>query len=65
MERQKGKIIVLIVYVDDMVVTGDAPEKRKALQNYLFKNFEMKDLGDLKYFLGIEVSQSKYALDLL
>ncbi|RVW28030.1 Retrovirus-related Pol polyprotein from transposon TNT 1-94 [Vitis vinifera] len=55
-------------------VTGNDPEERKALQNYLSREFEMKDLGPLKYFLGIEVSRSsegiflsqrKYALDLL
>ena len=57
-----------------MVVTGNDPEKRNTLQEYLAKEFEMKDLGTSKYFLGIEVSQSnkgiflsqtKYALDLL
>ncbi|WJZ92231.1 hypothetical protein VitviT2T_011241 [Vitis vinifera] len=57
-----------------MVVTGNDPEERKALQNYLSKEFEMKDLGPLKYFLRIEVSRSsegiflsqrKYVLDLL
>jgi len=57
-----------------MVVIGNDPEERKALQNYLSKEFEMKDLGDLKYFHGIEVSRSnkgillsqrKYVLDLL
>ena len=58
LKKQHGKITTLIVYVDDMVVTGNDPEKRKALQNYLFKEFEMKDLGPLKYFLGIEVSRS-------
>ncbi|RVW17531.1 Retrovirus-related Pol polyprotein from transposon RE2 [Vitis vinifera] len=72
--KQHGKITALIVYVDDMVVTGNDHEERKALQNYLFREFEMKDLGPLKYFLGIEVSRSsegiflsqrKYALDLL
>ena len=66
--------MVLIVYVDDMVLTRDDPEKMKALQEYLAINFEMKDLNQLKYFLGIEVarlkqgislSQRKYALDLL
>nr|CAN75946.1 hypothetical protein VITISV_012979 [Vitis vinifera] len=74
LKKQHGKITTLIVYVDDMVVTGNDPEERKALQNYLFREFEMKDLGPLKYFLGIEVSRSsegiflsqrKYALDLL
>ena len=66
--------MTLIVYVDDMVVTGNDPKERKALQNYLSREFEMKDLGPLKYFLGIEVSRSseriflsqgKYALDIL
>ncbi|RVW74747.1 Retrovirus-related Pol polyprotein from transposon RE1 [Vitis vinifera] len=74
LKKQHGKITTLIVYVDDMVVTRNDPEERKALQNYLSREFEMKDLGPLKYFLGIEVSRSsegiflskkKYALDLL
>ncbi|RVW21039.1 Retrovirus-related Pol polyprotein from transposon RE1 [Vitis vinifera] len=58
LKKQHGKITALIVYVDDMVVTRSDPEERKALQNYLFREFEMKDLGPLKYFLGIEVSRS-------
>ena len=37
---------------------GNDPDERKALQNYLFREFEMKDLGHLKYFLGIKVSRS-------
>ncbi|KAL6311200.1 hypothetical protein AAG906_000335 [Vitis piasezkii] len=74
LKKQHGKITTLIVYVDDMVVTGNDPKERKTLQNYLSIEFEMKDLGSLKYFLGIEVSRSsegiflsqrKYALDLL
>lgn len=74
LKKQHGKITTLIVYVDDMVVTGNDPKERKAMQNYLSREFEMKDLGPLKYFLRIEVSRSsegiflsqrKYALDLL
>ncbi|XP_070667379.1 uncharacterized mitochondrial protein AtMg00810-like [Malus domestica] len=42
----------------DMVVAGNDPEERAALQRYLSTEFEMKDLGSLKYFLGIEVSRS-------
>ncbi|WJZ92842.1 hypothetical protein VitviT2T_011817 [Vitis vinifera] len=45
LKKQHGKITILIVYVDDMVVTGNDPEERKALQNYLSREFKMKDLG--------------------
>ncbi|RVW59878.1 Retrovirus-related Pol polyprotein from transposon RE1 [Vitis vinifera] len=48
LKKQHGKITALIVYVDDMVVTGNDPEKRKALQNYLSREFEMKDLDLLQ-----------------
>ena len=74
LKKREGKITALIIYVDDMVVTGNDHEERKALQKYLSKEFEMKDLGPLKYFLRIEVSQSnkaiflsqkQYTLDLL
>ena len=73
LKKQHGKITTLIVYVDDMIVTRNDLEERKA-QNYLSREFEMKDLGHLKYFLGIEfsrsnegifLSQRKYVLDLL
>ena len=58
-KRKSGKITALIIYVDDMVVTGDDPKEMEALQRYLSSEFEMKDLGQLKYFLGIEVARSK------
>ncbi|RVW29940.1 Retrovirus-related Pol polyprotein from transposon RE1 [Vitis vinifera] len=54
LKKQHGKITTLIVYVDDMVVIGNDLEERKALQNYLSREFEMKDLGHLKYFLGLK-----------
>lgn len=38
-------VTALIVYVDDMVLTGDDPCEMKALQEYLATKFEMKDLG--------------------
>ncbi|KAK2980545.1 hypothetical protein RJ640_015930 [Escallonia rubra] len=56
------------------MVTGNDPEEREALQGHLSKEFKMKDLGPLKFFLGIKMSRSnkgiflsqrKYALDLL
>ena len=73
-KQKSGKLTALIVYVDDMVVTGNDSVEMEALKNYLSREFGMKDLGQLKYFLGIEVarssqsifmSQRKYILDLL
>jgi len=55
----KKAITALIVYIDDIIVTGNNLEEKKALQNHLAQEFEMKSLSHLKYFLGIEVSRSK------
>ncbi|XP_029129864.1 uncharacterized protein LOC109816369 isoform X2 [Cajanus cajan] len=69
-----GKLTLLLVYVDDMIIAGDDETEKLALKEKLAAQFEMKDLGKLKYFLGIEVayskngifiSQRKYVLDLL
>jgi hypothetical protein len=67
-------IILILLYVDDMIITGDDLSSIRDLQHFLSQNFEMKDLGQLNYFLGLEVtsssagyylSQVKYASDLL
>nr|GEV45320.1 putative reverse transcriptase, RNA-dependent DNA polymerase [Tanacetum cinerariifolium] len=63
----KGKyggnlITCLIIYVDDMIVTGYDKEEITKLKKYLFTEFKMKDLGRLKYFLGIEVLRSKQGI---
>ena len=74
MKRQDGKITILIIYVDDMIVTGNDIDEMTKLKTYLASEFDIKDLGGLKYFLGIDVarskqgiflSQQKYVLDLL
>ena len=55
----QGKIAALIVYVDDIIVTGDDLEEIIQLKKSLSKEFQIKDLGTLKYFLRIEVARSK------
>ncbi|GJX06710.1 retrovirus-related pol polyprotein from transposon TNT 1-94 [Tanacetum coccineum] len=74
LKNRKNRVTCLIIYVDDMVITGNDEEEIKRLKEGLFTEFEMKDLGNLKYFLGIEVlrspkgifiCQKKYILDLL
>lgn len=42
----------MIVYVDDIVATGDDESEVKLLKIQLAKEFEIKDLGQLIYFLG-------------
>ena len=74
MSSSPGKCVYLIVYVDDIVITWNDDAKISQLKQHLFSHFHTKDLGCLKYFLGIEVAQSKegivisqrkYALDIL
>lgn len=61
-KRVGTDITLLIVYVDDMIVTGSNLCEIEELRDYLAKEFKMKDLEALKYFLGIEVSRSKHGL---
>ncbi|XP_020270654.1 LOW QUALITY PROTEIN: uncharacterized protein LOC109845793 [Asparagus officinalis] len=57
---QKGKsFTALLIYVDDILITGNDANAIVALKQFLHSHFRIKDLGDLKYFLGIEVSRSK------
>ena len=63
-----------MVYVDDIVITGSDSTGISSLKSFLHGQFHTKDLGMLRYFLGVEVmrskhgiflSQRKYVLDLL
>ncbi|KAG7552396.1 DC1 [Arabidopsis thaliana x Arabidopsis arenosa] len=67
------KSLYVLVYVDDLIIGGNDIVLISKLKKYLGECFHMKDLGPLKYFLGIEVSrgkagiylsQRKYALDI-
>ncbi|CAN6541793.1 unnamed protein product [Malus baccata var. baccata] len=52
-----GKLVVLI-YVDDLIITGDNVNEINALKCSLCQQFAIKDLRVLKYFLGIEMATS-------
>nr|KYP64268.1 Retrovirus-related Pol polyprotein from transposon TNT 1-94 [Cajanus cajan] len=66
-----GKFTLLLVYINDMNVVGDDEVEKLIMKEKLATHFEMKEMGKLKYFLGIEVvysrknifiSQRKYVL---
>uniref|UniRef100_A0A1S3Y8V6 Uncharacterized mitochondrial protein AtMg00810-like n=1 Tax=Nicotiana tabacum TaxID=4097 RepID=A0A1S3Y8V6_TOBAC len=71
----KGEnLVIVLVYVDDLLVTGNNLNLIEKARKDLRSRVKMKDLGELKYFLGIEFSRSekgihmcqrKYALELL
>lgn len=72
--QMHGSFIALLVYVDDIIVAGDNMPLISKLKALLDTKFRIKDLGELNYFLGIEVvrnadgmniCQRKYALDIL
>ncbi|KAJ0483845.1 putative RNA-directed DNA polymerase [Helianthus annuus] len=74
LKKRNGLVTCLIIYVDDMIITGNDVAEITQLKKNLLSKFEMKNLGNLKYFLRIEVlkskrgifiCQKKYILDLL
>jgi histone deacetylase 1/2 len=70
----KQVTIYMLIYVDDIIITGSCEKAVHMLMKKLSDAFALKDLGKLSYFLGIEVTdqddgvaltQAKYAADLL
>ncbi|CAN6676712.1 unnamed protein product [Malus baccata var. baccata] len=66
--------VVLLLYVDDIILTGSSSQLIDGVIQALAKEFDLKDLGQLHYFLGLQityqpqglfVSQTKYIKDLL
>ena len=54
----EGKILIILLYVDDLILTGDE-QLIHSCKADLAKEFEMKDLGLLRYFLGLEIWQQE------
>ena len=73
-KSKNGDLLVVDVYVDDLFVTGTSMRMIEEFKGEMAKRFEMSDLGNLTYYLGIEVkqheegitlSQIRYALNIL
>ena len=72
--HQGSFVVYLLFYVDDIIITGNSVPFIDHLVSRLAVVFDLKDLGPLAYFLGLQIEytssglfvhQSKYALDLL
>lgn len=55
---------LLLVYVDDVILAGNSLSKFSFIKRVLHASFQIKDLGQLKYFLGIEVAHSKAGISI-
>ena len=73
-KKSEGNVILFALYVDDLIFSGNNDEMIEEFKRTMTREFEMTDLGLLKFFLGLEVkqgetgifiSQEKYAKEIL
>jgi len=73
-ENTATSFTILLVYVDNVIIVGDSLSEFQSINVIMHSSFKIKDLGQLKYFLGLEVAHSsqgislchrKYCIDLL
>lgn len=73
-KRSGNDIFIILIYVDDLLITGSSNTMIDEAKKVMHQQFKVKDLGELRYFLGIEVlrsqqvillNQRKYTLELI
>ena len=73
-KKTDTSLVIIVIYIDDLIIIGDDKVQIANVKKVLGTKFDMKDLGELMYFLGIEVIrtsqgiwllQRKYVLDML
>ena len=55
--HENGDILIVCLYVDDLIFTGNNPSMFKDFKKAMAREFEMTDIGLMAYYLGIEVKQ--------
>ncbi|WRX24484.1 Reverse transcriptase [Theobroma cacao] len=74
MNTSNGEFVALLIYIDDILIASNSTQAVAAIKSHLNSQFKLKDLGTIKYFLGLEIARSpqgilicqrKYTLNLL
>ncbi|KAL0303814.1 UNVERIFIED_CONTAM: Retrovirus-related Pol polyprotein from transposon RE1 [Sesamum radiatum] len=61
-KQSATEFTALLVYVDDILLTGSSEAALHSVRDYLDRLFTIKDLGSAKYFLGLELARSSHGL---
>jgi len=64
LKYNNDKLTLILVYVDDLVLTGDDKKEIKTTTASLHHHFKVKNLGHLTYFLGLEIARNSSGLHL-
>ena len=59
LKRFKGNIVILSLYVDDILLAGNDKDLIKVTKEWLSSNFEMKDMGEASYVLGVKIVRDR------
>ncbi|KAI3501210.1 hypothetical protein L1887_29073 [Cichorium endivia] len=63
-KKLEENMLFVSLYVDDLIYAGNDPEMCRSFKQSMQKEFEMTDLGKMKFFLGVEVNQSPEGISL-
>ena len=58
-KKSKDQFVILSLYVDDILIAGSNMEFVNIVKNWLSSNFEMKDMGEAAYILGVKISRDR------
>ena len=61
-QQISSSFIALLLYVNDVILAGSNMEEISHIKQLLYKKFQIKDLEDLKFFLGLEIARTKHGI---
>nr|GFB09022.1 putative RNA-directed DNA polymerase [Tanacetum cinerariifolium] len=61
---KEGELLIVSIYVDDLIVTGTTLSLIEKFKTSMKSKFEMSDMGEMHYFLGVEVVQNESGISI-